>query len=172
MAKEKKKSTTNVMKIVLDGLTAVLGGLVLAFLALPHALAFISGKAIEEGNLSGYDLLTFKESAKTGVAVVLLFVVILACLLIVGSIFKLLVDANVVKNSLCASIAKWLTICSAVLLTVMLVVNIITISTYCADNSAEYAGKVTGIVAGWVMLIINTVVGACSCVTAWLSSRK
>ncbi|MGN1200779.1 MAG: hypothetical protein ACI4R8_00745 [Candidatus Caccovivens sp.] len=172
MATKKTANKTNVMKLVWDGLTLVLGGLLLGLIALPHWALYVAGNMVDGANVSGYDLIDFGEGSDAGVAVVLLLLVVFASVLVLGAILKLLADLKVVKNSTFAKVANWVMLVSALAVAVLAIVNIITVSVYCGNNSTIIADKVSGAVASWGTLIVNGILGVGTVVTSMLSVRK
>lgn len=174
MANKKTSSKTNVMKLVWDALTLALGGLLLGFIALPHAMS--------EGTLfghtttttvSGYELINFGDGYDTGVAVVLLLLTIFASLMVLGAIMKLLADLRVVNNNTFAKVATWMMLLCALAVAVLAIVNIITVSTaYTGDSLTIGSLASANWGASWGTLIVNGILGVGSLVTGLLSARK
>lgn len=169
-----KKSTGNKLKVLWNGLTVVLGALLLAFIALPHVKLEVStgllGGASEAESYSGYSLISFQDGYDTGVAVVLLLLVIFASLLVLSAVVKTLCDAKVIKNATVLKVASWATMLLSVVVAVLAIVNIITISSFCSsvENKLFSAGKY----AMWGSLIVNAIIAVATVPTSVLSLKK
>ncbi len=159
-----KKSGGSLMKVILDIITIVLGGLVFAFLALPFHSSSIGEHTI--GSVSGYDYIDFGDLAPKGCAIVLLLLLIFAGIMILGAVMKLLCDINVVKSSGFAKFANFMTIIGGLMVAVLSIVNIITVSVYLSDTLGGVFDT------GWAALIIIAIVGVASLATSALTVRK
>ena len=167
-----KKSSKSALKLIMDFVTLILGGLVLAFLALPHvntkaSSGFLGGEISK--TTSGYSLISFEEGANTGVSVVLLLIIIVASLLVLASLVKILADTGVVKTT-----SKTVGIVMAVFalaLTALLIANIFTVSGAC--NMGGFGDLFqAGTEPVLATLIVNAIIGFASLVTSLVSIKK
>ena len=167
-----KKSSKSGLKLIMDFVTLILGGLVLAFLALPHvntkAGSGVLGGEVSE-TTSGYSLISFEEGENMGVSIVLLLIIIVASLLVLASLVKVLADTGVIKTT-----SKTVGIVMAVFalaLTALLIANIFTVSGACnmADGGNFFQLGTEPVLAS---LIINAIVGFASLVTSIVSVKK
>ena len=99
--KSKAKKSKNLVQVVCDLLTVVLGGLLLGFIALPHVKLEISSGFLgtsSSSTIDGYSLINFEEGANVGLSVVLLLAIIFAGLMVLSGLLKLACDTGVVKG--------------------------------------------------------------------------
>lgn len=171
MANKTKKSS---FKLIMDLVTILLGGLLLGFVALPHVSYEASSGIIGGGvstSSSGYDLINFEEGANTGVAVVLLLIVIFASLLVLFGLLKLLTDSGTVKSSVASKVMNFGLVICALALTALVIANIFTVSNACSavDGGSFFQA---GSYAVWATLIVNAILGVGSLVTSLFAWKK
>lgn len=167
-----KKTKSNFGKVICDVLTVLFGGLFLGLLALPHISTLISGNAVSDLTFSGYDLINFDKGSDTGRAAVLLMLVIFVCLMILFALVKLLCDLKVIKKQNVSKIAGFLMVGSALIVVVLAVVNIITVATSCSAEKGPITGELSGTVAGFAALIVNTIVALFAFVSSLFATVK
>ena len=151
-------------------MTIALGALLLGFLALPH-ITVKAGTGITgtyASSVSGYDLISFEEGSNTGVAVVLLFIAILAALLVVAGIVKLLADSGTIKLN--TRIVGMVVAIIALALLAFLIANIFTVNGIC--DGVEDDIITLGNFAVFATLIVNAIIGAGAFLTSLLSIKK
>ena len=156
----------NLTKTILHCATALLGVLILGFLALP----FISVEAVPaimmpESQKVGYDFLDFSTPNPTSnqvfIAVTTLLVVIFACLLIVSAILALLGDFGVISNEKCAKIVNWLTVALACAVLVLTVLHFVATSNIVSDNNKQFAlFQLEPVKLALAGLVLNLICGA------------
>ncbi len=166
----KKKSNVSGIKLFWQVLTIALGGLLLGFLALPHISVQLLGSELSSTN--GYSLIDFSDGADTGVAIVLLLLVIFLCLMVLGAIIQMLCGLGVFQSESVAKFAKFVMTISALAVAVLAIVNIITVASSCNAEEGLVSGELTGTVAVWATLIINAVIGVCAFVSSLFSAKK
>lgn len=170
--KHSKKSTTkkSTKKLGLDLLLLILSAGTFGLLALPYVKYEVSSVlGSTQSTTSGYELLNFE--ANSGVATVILLLIIFASLLILMCVLKMLVDCGVVKNSMAGKIASFGTVCVAFAVLVMTIVNIIVIPSSCsAGGFGSYFSA--GSYAGWLGLILTLVLGLGDFVVSVFSVKK
>lgn len=169
----KKSTNKNSIKVLLDFVTLVLGGLILGFIALPHLKAE-TGVVIGTvtNNYSGFSLINFDGNDKS-VAIVLLLLTIFASLLILFAFLKLLVDAKVIKNSAFAKFTSFALGLTALAVLALEIANCITIPIAVEDSSFSLGGVISsGIYAVWATIIINAILSLGSLITSFFSIKK
>ena len=169
-------------KAILHGVSALCSVLVFAFFALPFytikvapaQLATVAKAAgVPVGNTNGYQFLetALRESngsaLATFTAMMALFTLIVAGVVLVAAIFALLTDFAVIKNQKVATIANWVVLCVTVLLAVFAILNLIGNACFVANDLPDrladakaglaYYGASLKIVAGWALTIIVSV---------------
>lgn len=163
MAKKSSKNT------LFDFLALILSGAVFGILAMP----FITSKLAVAGKettstMSGYDLLNFE--ADSGLATVVLLLVIFASILALFALIKLLVDEKIISNKTVAKCADLCLLLSALAVVVMAIVAMIVVPSKC---SAEKVGSLTvGTFAGWVALVILLVDALVALVMSWSAHKN
>ena len=173
------KRPENLTKIILHGLTAAFGILILGFLALPYlAVEAVAALGIPAMSKTGYDFLDFSTpnptSEQTFCAVVVLLLVIFACILIVSAILSLLSDFGVVVNEKFAKVVKWLSLVSAVIVFVLAVLNIVACTNLVSATnkpfSAFNASPASASIAGLVLNLLCA--GGATACTLYSTIRK
>ncbi len=156
-AKSKTSASKNFWQTICDVVVLLLGVLVLGILGLPHIRTLLVGESV--GSLSGYDLINFQKGSDTGIAVVLLMLVIFASLMLLFALLKLLCDFHVIKSAAFGKLAGFLMLICASVLLVLAVVSISIISTKVSSVVDKLTNKRTGTVAGFDALT-GTIIAA------------
>lgn len=169
----KKKVAVNKLSWLWDLLTLLLGGLLLGFVALPHIKGEVSSSIIGASGstmTSGYSLINFDEGANVGVAVVLLLLVIFASLMVLCAVVSLLCDFKIIKNAMLIKVSKWMMLVLAGCITILAIVNMITVSNACSSAGGELIKA--GTYAIWGTLVVNAIISLASVFTSALSLKK
>lgn len=165
MAKKSKKSNN---KIIWNFLVLVFAGCLLGFLALPYAKAKVSvGSAVSESNISGFSMLDFNSDS--GLAVVILLLVIFASILAILSLLKICCDAGIIKNKSAVKIIKFGLILFALASLVMTIVAMIVVPSKHNSLGGSYAS--IGTYANWFVLILSSVMGVGAFSSSVLSAK-
>lgn len=164
------KKSKNLVQVVCDLLTVVLGGLLLGFVALPHVrLEYktnFTGTLVSETS-SGYSLISFEEGANVGLSVVLLLAIIFAGLMVLSGLLKLACDTGVVKGGVFAKVVKLVMVVSALATVALFVTNIFTVSGACQNGGLDFIISASG---GTYPVLATLIVNACLGGVAFLSS--
>lgn len=167
MAKKATKKTGN---ILFDILILLLAGGIFGFLALPYmsSKATVFGKEVVS-NISGYDLLNF--DANSGIATVILLLVIFASLLALFAIVKILADLGMFKNKKASRLLSFIVILLALAVFAMTITNMIYIPTECNSGSlGSYFAA--GTYPAWLGLILTAVDSLLALVTSLFTLKK
>ena len=182
---------------ILHGVGAVCGALVYAFFALPFYTINVNPAALTDvakmagvpvGATNGYSFLdtalkqTDGSALATFTAIMALLTLILAGIVCLASVFALLTDLKVIKNSKVAQVAGWVALCSTAVLALACVLNLIGNACFVANELPDKlalakAGLATRngslqIVAGWALTIITTVLGLAATTTSIVAKCK
>lgn len=167
MAKKSKSKGNPLFSL----LAIVFAGAVFGILAMPFVKASVSalGSKLAETSYSGYSLLDFE--ANSGMATVILPLVIFAGLLALVSLVKLLLDLGVVKNG---KVGRTLGLVMAVLGLALVGAAIATMIV--VPNNCN-AGALGNVVAGgtkpqWLALILMLVDGLVATCVSLMSAKK
>lgn len=170
--------------IIFHSVGALCSALIFGVFALPFYTITVSpeeiasgaaGMGVPVGSTSGYSFLktALKETDGTALAkfttIIALVTLILAGLAFLTSVFMLLHDLNIVKSEKVAKIARWIALCSAVLLALSCILNLIGNACFVKNDLQDrLALAKTGLAAlgasistsaGWTLTVIATVLG-------------
>ena len=167
MAKKSSKKSVNKL---LDLILFVIAGGMFGFLAMPYIsnkVTSVLGDTIN--NISGYQLLDFE--ADSGLATIILLLIIFASLLALLSIVKFCFDSHIIKNKSVGKIAGFGVVVMALAILVVCVVAMIVVPDKCSSYS--FGGFVSaGNYANWFTLILTTGVYAMGLVVSFYSIKK
>ncbi len=160
MAKKSSKNT------LFDFVALILAGAVFGILAMPFKISKLTVLGKETtSTLSGYDLLNF--DADTGLATVILLVIIFASILALFALVKLLVDEKIISNKTVGKCVNLGLIVSALAVVAIAVAAMIVV-----PSSCETLIDGVGTYAGWVALIILLVDGLSALVLSWFAHKN
>jgi len=155
----------NVKSFICNTVALLVSVLYLIFMGQPHYVGVLLGKEVPN---NGYQMINFSSSdgKVDAIAVGLLIATILACVLILTSIYGILRSFNVVKANNTDKIVRWVNISVASLFVVfMALAFIMTISVVAEQNNklGETLAKIASNKVGWG-IVINFVLSIVSLV--------
>lgn len=166
MAKKSSKKSTKYL--LLDLLTLVFAGCLLGFLALPYAKSKVNILGgTSESPISGYSMLDF--NADSGLATVILLLVIFASILALLGLLKVCCDTGVIKNKSVVKLIKFGLILFALASLVMTIVAMIVVPSKCSSIGGSSASL--GTYADWFVLILSTIMGVGALFSSVLSAK-
>lgn len=166
----KKSTKKSCKKVLFDILVLILSAVLLGFLALPFIKNEVSSILGSLSNtISGYELINF--DLDTTIATFILLTTIFASLSALFSIFKLLIDLNIVKNKAFKNFTNFgLILITFITLALAISVTII-IPVKCNSNSLGSLIS-AGSYAVWYSLAVITFVSLLSFLFSFMSSKK
>ncbi len=168
----KRKSSKSSMKVVLlNIITLVFAGCLIGFLGLPYVKHQVSGfGSTYEETASGFSLLDFE--ANSGVATVVLLLLIFASILALLVLVKIFCDAGIIKSKSLSKLVGYGVVLFALASFVMTIVAMIVIPNNCNSGSLGIFGIGGGTKPAWFELILSAVMGLGATVTGVLSMKK
>ncbi len=145
----------NVKSFICNTVSLLVSVLFLIFMGQPHYIGIVLGKEIPN---NGYQMINFSstDGKVDSIAIGLLIATILACVLILTSIYGILRSFNVVKANNADKIVRWVNISVASLFVVfMALAFIMTISVVAEQNEmlGETLTKVVSNKVGWGVVV-------------------
>ena len=157
-----KESTKNV---ILTLASIVFAGLVIVFFAVPN-VSFDA--VITTETASGFD---YYDAGSDFMKAMLIITMIFACLTVLFAIFKMLVDAKLIKSKSVAKFINLLFIVSAIALVVSSILYMISVITMCNDSSISI-GDYTSMTPVFWSIILMPVFALISLVCAFMARSK